>query len=88
METVGSPLLSNIKKLAAKLAVEWAAHGNIAMQVQLLTTSIYGDSWQLRWAAEWAANGNFAMLIRLPTTSIYGYSEQLSGHPTTFQVWK
>ena len=42
----------------------WAAHGNLAMQIRLPTTSIYGKSGQPS---------------RLPTTSIYGNSGQLSG---------
>ena len=39
-ETVGSPLLPNMKKWAAQWAVEWAAHGNFAMQIRMPTTSI------------------------------------------------
>ena len=45
--SVGSPLLPNLKKLAAQWAAEWAAHGNFAMQIRLPTTSIYGNSGQL-----------------------------------------
>ena len=51
METVGSslgsPLLPNIKKWATQWTAEWAAHGNLAMQIRLPTTSIYGNSGQL-----------------------------------------
>ena len=51
MKTVGSsvssPLIPNVKKWAVQLAVEWAAHGNVAMQIRLPTTSMYGGSGQL-----------------------------------------
>ena len=47
--SVGSSILPDMKKWTAQSAVEWAAHGNFAMQIRLRTTSIYmyGDSGQL-----------------------------------------
>ena len=45
--SVGSPLLTNIKKWAAQWAAELTTHGNFAMQIRLPTTSIYGNSGQL-----------------------------------------
>ena len=36
-----------MKKWAAQWAVEWAAHGNFAMQIRLPTIYIYGNSGQL-----------------------------------------
>ena len=44
METVGNPLLPNMKKWAAQWAVEWASHGNFAMQIRQPTTAKYGYS--------------------------------------------
>ena len=59
--SVGSPLLTNMKKWAAQWAA--AAHRNLAMQIRLPTTSIYGNRGQL--------SGQ-------PSTSKYENSGQLS----------
>ena len=69
--SVGSQLLPNVKKWAAQWVVEWAAHGNVAMQIRLPTTSIYGYSGQLS-----------VQLSGQPTTFRYGYGGQFSGQPT------
>ena len=61
--SVGSPLLPNVKKLAAQWAMELAAQGNFAMQIRMPTTFIYGYSGQFS-----------GQLSRQPTTFKYGNS--------------
>ena len=75
--SVGHPLLPNMKKLAAQWAVEWAAHGNFAMQNTLHTTYIYGHSGLLSGQLSWQ-----------PTTFKYGNSGQFSGQPTDLRTIK
>ena len=60
-----------------KWAVEWAAHGNFAMQIRLSTTCIYGDSGQIS-----------GQLSGQPTTVKYGNSGQFSGQPIDLQTIK
>ena len=62
-----------MKKWAAQWAVEWAAHGNFAMQIRLPTTSIYGYSGQL--------SGQ-------PINFKYGNSGQFSGQHTELPTIK
>ena len=69
--SVGSSLLPNMKKCAAQWAVEWAAHGNFAMQIRLPTTYIYGDTGQLS-----------GQLSVQPSTFKYVNSGQFSWQPT------
>ena len=38
-----------LKEWTAELAAEWAAHWNLAMQIRLPATSVYGNSGQRSW---------------------------------------
>ena len=63
MKTVGSPLRQNFKKWVALWAMEWAAHGNFAMQIRLPTSSIYGNSGHLRGQLNGLHMGIFCQLL-------------------------
>ena len=83
-ETVGSPLLPNMKKMAAQWAVEWTVMGILPCKLGCPYFHIWKQwaaQWAAQyaahcfqnmkmWAAEWAAHGNFAMQIRLSITSL------------------
>ena len=77
METVGSQILPNMKKVGSGVGCPWAVHGNFAMQIRLPTTSIYGYSGQLS-----------GQLGRQPTAFKYGNSGQFSGQPTELPTIK
>ena len=70
--SVGSPLFPYMEVVGSSVGsgvgCPWAAHGILAMQIRLPTTTIYENSGQLS-----------GQLSRQPTVSIYGSSWQLSG---------